>query len=299
MNQADKLFDAWLRSRENGLDQELLDHLQGEIVLIKYGGNAMDARMDDDPVLDQIALLSGAGLLPVVVHGGGPAIRKLLEETGLKTEFVDGHRKTDKSAMRIVEMALSGEVNGKLVKELNRRGVRAVGLSGKDASMVSAERRYHETMQNGKLERVDIGYVGNVTRIDPALIHILLEHNYLPVVAPVAVGEDGNDYNINADMFAGHLAGALHAAVFIAVTNVDGLRRDITDPESLIEQATSDEIRSEMGKSIQGGMIPKVESCLIALEQGVEKACIVHGMKPDRIVEQLLTQKRSGTTITP
>lgn len=297
MIQAEKQFDAWLRDRKSDLDDRLLKQLQGKIVLVKYGGNAMVSDGSEEPVLDQISLLAGAGILPVVVHGGGPSIRKLLEEVGIESIFVDGHRKTDARAMRFVEMALSGEVNGLLVKKLNDRGVKAVGLSGKDASMVQAEQRFHEMVVDGESRQMDIGFVGNITSIDPSLVHSLLQSGYLPVVSPIGVGPDGKDYNINADMFAGHLAGALKAAVFMAVTDVDGLRKNPADPDSLIEEIDAAGIRREIGSSIQGGMIPKVEACLIALEQGVGQACIVHGMKPDRILNQLVTHNRSGTTI--
>lgn len=297
MNQLQQQFEAWSKSTARKPDSDLLSRLRGEIVLVKYGGNAMGTGTDRDQVLEQIALLTGAGIRPVVVHGGGPAIRELLDEVGLESEFVDGHRKTDLRAMRYVEMALRGRVNGEVVGRLNRLGLFAVGLSGKDASMVRAERRYHRMKQGDRILPVDLGYVGNVVQVDTTLIHMLLEHNYLPVLAPVATGSDGMDYNINADMFAGHLAGALGAAAFVAVTDVDGLMEDPSDPSTRIAGSTVSRIRESIGRSVRGGMIPKVEACLIALEQGVKKAHIVNGMKPETIIGDLLTNQKTGTTI--
>lgn len=281
-------------------DPDRLSRLQGEVVVIKYGGNTLKEGAesgDEDPILDQVVELVELGIRPVLVHGGGPVIQRLLKAFGVESEFVFGHRKTDPEAMRIVELALRGEVNGLLVKRLNRRGVKAVGLSGKDASMVKVKRRIHREELEGEIVEVDLGFVGDVAEMDPELIEILLKNGYLPVIAPISQGEDGEDYNVNADLFAGHLAGALQAAAFVAVTDVDGLMKDLNDPDSHIDVADAATIRSEMGRSIQGGMIPKVEACLTALEQGVGEACIVSGMKADRLVAQLVTNQGSGTTI--
>lgn len=278
-------------------DPELLAELKGTAVLIKYGGNAM---IDDKAkiyVADQVAQLKEFGIQPVIVHGGGPFIKELLDDAGIVSVFSGGHRRTDQNTMKYVEMALNGRVNGDIVKELNSRGLNAVGLSGKDGGMVLAERRFHREMIDGKWQETDIGYVGDIVSIDTTLIRLLLENGYFPVIAPIGFGSDHMDYNINADMFAGHMAGALRASAFIALTNVDGLMRNPDDPASRLESADSDEIRTQIGKSIQGGMIPKVESCLIALAQGVKKAHIVNGMKPDTLLIELLTHRKCGTTI--
>ncbi|MGM0507543.1 MAG: acetylglutamate kinase, partial [Bacteroidota bacterium] len=167
----------------------------------------------------------------------------------------------------------------------------------KDASMVKVKPRVHREEFEGEVTEVDLGYVGDVVRMEPQLIEILLKNGYLPVIAPISQGEDGEDYNVNADLFAGHLAGALQAAAFVAVTDVDGLMKDLDDPDSHIDVADAATIRSEIGRSIQGGMIPKVEACLTALSEGVGEACIVNGMKPGRLVAQLVTNNGSGTTI--
>lgn len=278
-------------------DPELLNVLKGSVILIKYGGNAMVDKKAKTYLADQVAILKDLGIHPVIVHGGGPFIQELLNEAGIVSAFAGGHRRTDRRTMKYVEMALSGRVNGDIVKEMNAKGLNAVGLSGKDANMVLAKRRFHREKIDGKWEKIDLGYVGDVHSIDISLVDMLLDNGYLPVIAPVGVGSDQMDYNINADMFAGHMAGALRASAFVAMTNVDGLMGNPDDPESRLEIAGSDEIRAQLGKSIRGGMIPKVESCLIALAQGVEKAHIVNGMKPDTLLIKLLTHRTCGTTI--
>ncbi|MEX0770058.1 MAG: acetylglutamate kinase [Balneolaceae bacterium] len=278
-------------------DAELLKKLKGKIVLIKYGGNAMVEESARNQVMDQVAILKELGVWPVIVHGGGPVIRNLLEEVGIESKFVDGHRLTDRNAMGYVEMALRGRVNGSIVKELNARKLKAVGLSGKDAGMVTAVKRKVEMESGSVTEQVDLGHVGDVLSIETDLILTLLEKEYIPVIAPIGIGEDQLDYNINADMFAGHMAGALNAVAFVALTNVDGLLMDPEDPDSLVENLTLEEVNTRMGKSIRGGMIPKVEACLIALRKGVKQAHIVNGMKPDTLLIKLLTRRSCGTTI--
>ena len=276
-------------------NSQMLDELDGRVVLIKYGGNAMRDDEIKRKVIADIVALKDYDIVPVVVHGGGPVIKKLLKDVGIESEFVGGHRKTDKKAMRYVEMALSGQVNSDLVKGLNRAGCKAVGLSGKDGNMVIANQRKHVVQVDGQTEEIDLGHVGNVKRINTDLVKAIIKEGYIPVIAPIGVGEDMKDYNINADMFAGHMAGALEAARFVALTDVDGLLEDPEDETSLIPEMSVEEAQDEMEKTIQGGMIPKVEACLIALKEGVEEAHIVNGMKPHTILKQLLTQKPTGT----
>lgn len=276
---------------------EKVNSFKGKIVLIKYGGNAMT---DDDiklGIIEDIVRLKQANIIPVLVHGGGIVIKKLLDDVGIKSEFIGGHRKTDEKAMSYVEMALSGNVNSEIVKMLNSRGVKSVGISGKDAQTVTARKRIHRVIVDGKEEEVDLGHVGDVQRIDTGLIETLVENGYVPVISPVAMGEDLKDYNINADMFAGHMAGALHAKAYIAMTNVDGILTDVGDPGSLIRSIQSDELKSKIGSEIQGGMIPKIESCVIALENGVQQAHIINGTKKHTLLQQLLTDNPPGTVI--
>jgi acetylglutamate kinase len=274
-------------------DSTLLKELNGKILLIKAGGNALTDAQTKKQIVSQIVWLHSAGAKPVIVHGGGIEIQQLLDEAGVPSEFVGGHRKTDAKAMSYVEMALSGRVNKELTGLLNHAGVKAVGISGKDAGMVKAKKRVHA--ENG--EEFDLGFVGDVSVVDTSLIHTLTEAGYLPVISPVSIGDDGMSYNINADMFAGHLAGSLQADTFIALTNIDGLLRDVDDPGSIIRELSPDEARSLFGTVIQGGMIPKVEACLIALDQGVHSAHIINGMKEESLLRTLLTEQPAGTSI--
>ena len=275
----------------------LLDRFEGKIVVIKYGGNAMTDPNAQAQVLSQVAELKKAGIYPVVVHGGGPFIKAQFEISGIESEFVDGHRITLKDSMEVVEQALSGKVNGMLVNQLNRLGANAVGLSGKDGGMVRALKRTHQIKNENGTEEIDLGFVGDVELINTDLPNLLIDHGYLPVISPVSSGADGEDYNINADMFAGHMAGALNAAAFVAITNVDGLMKDPSKPETKIESITADEAKSLFGTVIKGGMIPKVEACLIALEKGVPAAHIISGSTENSILRQLLTEQHVGTLI--
>ena len=278
------------------VDPKLAEELKGEVVVIKYGGNAMVDEEASNQVFQQIRQLTLHEIHPVLVHGGGPAIQRLLEEVKLKAEFIGGHRKTDEKSIRYVEMALSGSVNGEIVRKLNNCGVSAVGLSGKDAGLVRARRRIHSMKVEGETREVDLGYVGDVDKVDTRLIGTLLNAGYTPVIAPIAVGEDGLDYNINADMFAGHLAAALKAKVFVAMTDVDGLMKDPEDPATRVDKVSVAEVRSWIGGIVKGGMIPKVEACLAAVEGGVERACIINGTRPGTLVSELLTRDKGGTT---
>jgi acetylglutamate kinase len=204
--------------------------MENQILVVKYGGNAMTDSKAEDMVVSELVSLYKKGHRVVVVHGGGPFIASLLNQAGVKSRFVHGHRQTDENAMTYVEMALSGQVNGRLVSLLNAAGAKAVGLSGKDALMVKISKRYATEGNKPNGAKIDIGYVGDVVEIDTSLISLLVKNNYLPVVSPVSMDTQGNSYNINADMFAGHLAGALSADHFSVLTDVDGLRRDVDDP---------------------------------------------------------------------
>lgn len=275
----------------------LVQELQNEVVLIKYGGNAMNDEQAKKDVISDIITLRENGIIPVIVHGGGPAIKKLLDDVGVESEFVEGHRKTDSRTMGYVEMALSGSVNSEIVRLLNAAGQKAVGVSGKDGGMVTARKRTHKVTVDGKEQEVDLGHVGDVEDINTSLITSLIKSGFIPVISPVASGKDNRDYNINADMFAGHMAGAMNAACYIALTNVDGLLLDKDDPSTLIKELTLKEAEKALGKTIEGGMIPKVESCIIALKGGVRSARIINGTKKRSILKELLTTERSGTLI--
>ena len=261
---------------------------QADVILIKYGGNAMKDDAVTRELLKKVYALSQKGYHVVIVHGGGPFIEDTLKLAGIETEFVEGHRKTTGEAMKYIEMALKGHVNSKLVKMLNQLGMKAVGLSGKDGKMVQVEKRYH-TDQEGK--QVDIGYVGNIKTIDTSLLGLLLSNDFIPVVSTISSGEDGEDYNVNADMFAGYLAGVLRAKHFIMLTDVDGLMKDPSEPSSLIREIKVTEMEALYQDVIKGGMIPKTEACKTAIEFGAKAALIINGKKPERLLESLKESK--------
>jgi len=262
---------------------------QADVILIKYGGNAMKDDAVTRELLKKVYELSQKGYHVVIVHGGGPFIEDTLKLAGIETEFVEGHRKTTGEAIKYIEMALKGHVNSKLVKMLNQLGMKAVGLSGKDGKMVEVVKRYH-TDQEGK--QVDIGYVGDIKTIDTTLLGILLSNDFVPVVSTISSGEeDGEDYNVNADMFAGFLAGILEVKHFIMLTDVDGLMKDPSEPSSLIREIKISEMENLYQDVIKGGMIPKTEACKAAIEFGAEAALIINGKKPERLLESLKETK--------
>ncbi len=271
---------------------ENIDQYTGKYIVIKYGGNAMIDSDLTNAVIKDICYLLEKGALPVLVHGGGPFIKKMLDRAGIETEFIDGHRVTSPEAMKYVEMALKGEVNGQLINIFNQYNKKAVGLSGKDARMVIAEKRMH--YKDNK--QIDLGLVGNVKHIDTTFLKNLLHEGYIPVIASIGAGEDGHDYNINADMFAGHLAGALGATVYITMTDVDGLLENKDDPRTIIKTAHINELEN-LKNIIQSGMIPKIESCCIALNKGVSSARIINGTKKHSIIRELYTSERSGSML--
>ena len=271
----------------------------GPVIVIKYGGNAMINESLKKEIVQHIGSLKDQGYLVVLVHGGGPFIQKMLDMAGIESEFIGGHRKTTKEALEYVEMALKGQVNGSLVSLFNSLGYKAVGISGKDGGLVKARKRLHEEKTDGELRSFDLGHVGDVEQVDTSLIKSLLENGFIPVVTCLASDMQGNDYNINADMFAGHLAGALKAEQYLVLTDVDGLMGDINEPSSLIREISYTKIDWLIEeKVIKGGMIPKMESCKVALEKGAGKARIINGTKPPQIVAATKNET-IGTLIRP
>ncbi len=268
------------------------------VILFKYGGNAMVDNALKRKVLQSICKLTDQGFNVVVVHGGGPFIKQALQDAEIESEFIDGHRKTTTEAFEYVEMALKGKVNGNLVSIINSLGYKAVGLSGKDGRTVVATKRFHQTEVEGKTEPVDLGQVGDVKQVNPSLLRLLLRNGFIPVITCLADDENGNGFNINGDMFAGHVAGALQADHYVVLTDVDGLLRDKDDPNSLIRNLTLLHTRQLLDEGIiRGGMIPKTESCEIALKHGAGAARIINGTKPEQIA-MLMADKPVGTTIT-
>ncbi|HZK95186.1 MAG TPA: acetylglutamate kinase [Prolixibacteraceae bacterium] len=268
-----------------------------QLILFKYGGNAMTDQKLKTQVLSNICTLKDKGNHIVIVHGGGPFIKQTLQVAQINSEFIDGLRKTTPEAMEYVEMALKGKVNGSLVSIINAMGYKAVGLSGKDGQTVIAKKHMHRFEKDGKVELVDIGQVGDVEEVDTSLISLLLVNDYIPVITCLASDKFGNDYNINGDMFAGHIAGALNADQYTILTDVDGLLLDKDNPDSIIHElkVTDINLLKEI-KCIQGGMIPKIESCEIALKNGAKLARIINGTIPEQITS-LFENRKVGTTI--
>ncbi len=269
----------------------------GKTVVIKYGGNAMVNEELKKAFAEDVVLLKYVGINPVIVHGGGPQIGELLKKLNIPTRFVGGMRVTDRETMNVVEMVLVGQVNKEIVKLINSHGGNAVGLSGKDGNLIIAEKiNSKEYLSQVRApEIIDLGFVGKVKRINPEIVNKLLESKFIPVIAPVGIGEDFEAYNINADLVAGEMAAALKAEKLIMLTDVEGLkdkegnlihtlpRFQITD---LIENGT-----------VSGGMIPKVKACEIALTGGVKKTHIIDGRVKHSILLELFTQKGIGTEI--
>lgn len=270
----------------------------GQTIVIKYGGNAMISDELKSKVITDITLMKYVGIRPVIVHGGGPDITGFLQKIGKKSEFVSGLRVTDKETMAIAEMVLIGKVNSEIVNRLSQAGNHAIGLSGKDGSLIRARKKLAEVHREGKIERVDIGYVGEVESITVSVLSDMLEGGYIPVVAPVGVGESGESYNINADYVAAKVAGALHAEKLLLLTDVEGIYKNYADKSSFISSLTEEEARRYIDDGvISGGMIPKVEACLGALAEGTRKTSIIDGRLPHSLLLELFTEQGIGTEI--
>lgn len=262
----------------------------GQVVVVKYGGNALAGASDDDALAlfaQDIVLMHQVGMRPVVVHGGGPQISELMSRLGKKSEFRNGLRVTDSETIDIVRMVLIGQVNPQLVAAINVHGPLAVGVSGEDAGLIRAAAR-----------STDLGFVGDVVSINPMIINALLDDEFIPVVATIGTDDSGQAFNINADSVAGAIAEALGAEKLVYLTDIEGLRRSIDDPASLIRQTTPDELDALMADgTIDGGMIPKVESCTHAVRSGVRRAHILDGRIPHVLLLEIFTDEGIGTMI--
>lgn len=265
-------------------------------VVVKYGGHAMvDEQLKEDFARD-ITLLKFIGVNPVVVHGGGPQINKVLDKMGIASHFVRGMRMTDEETMDVVEMVLGGKVNKSIVAQINRQGGKAVGLSGKDGNLIMAKKLtiVHQEGNNPP-EIIDPGHVGEVTRINQELIDSLASQGFIPIIAPVGVGEEGETYNINADLVASEVAKALCASRLILLTDVDGVLDHDKKLISSIDAATIQAMIKD--QRISGGMIPKIECALSALSKGVEKVHIINGKKRHSLILELFTNEGIGTEV--
>ena len=260
----------------------------GQIVVVKYGGNAMINEELKQQVMEDICLLWLIGVKVVLVHGGGPEISQTMKRLGKEAVFLNGLRVTDKETVDIVQMVLAGKVNKSLVNLLQIKGGHAVGLSGIDGGIIEA-----------KMKDERLGYVGEITKIRTQPILDLLEHNYIPVISTVASDRQGNTYNINGDTAAAWIAGALHAKRLIMMTDIDGILRDKDDPSTLIHQLTVSQAKGLYDEGIiSGGMIPKVDCCIEAIEKGVQTVVINDGRVPHSILMELLTDEGAGTMVT-
>ena len=259
----------------------------GKIVVIKYGGNAMENEELKNQVMHDIVLLWLIGVKVVLIHGGGPDVSEAMEKLGKEPHFIDGLRVTDKETMEIAQMVLAGKINKTLVNMLESEGGSAMGISGMDGRLIEA-----------KIKDEKLGYVGEITKIHIRPISDLLEKGYIPVVSTIGCDKEGNAYNINGDTAAAYIAGALNAKRLIMMTNVNGILEDQNDPGSLITDITVSEAHELREKGIiSGGMIPKVECCIKAIESGVRKAVIINGIIPHAIIMELLTNEGVGTLV--
>ncbi|MCI7539963.1 MAG: acetylglutamate kinase [Veillonellaceae bacterium] len=275
-----------------------IQEFYGKTVVIKYGGNAMVSDDLKEKVMEDIALLKYVGVRPVIIHGGGPEITGFLKKVGKETNFVSGLRVTDEETVEIAEMVLDGKVNSEIVNLLNHRGVKAVGISGKDAGLIRAKKKLATVYDGDDKKKVDIGYVGQVEDVDTGILDDLLEGGYIPVIAPIGVDEDGMSYNINADYVAAEIAGALHAEKLLLLTDIEGVYKDYHDKTTFLSSLTQSEAREYIKTGvISGGMIPKIEACLRALDAGAGKSHIIDGRLPHAILLELLTSKGIGTQV--
>ncbi len=291
------MFDFSEIIRKAEILVEALPYIQalaGKTVVIKYGGNAM---INDDlknSVMEDITLLKYIGLNPVVVHGGGPDITKTLKSFNIQSEFVNGLRKTDEQTMEVAQMVLVGKTNKEVVSLLNQKGGKAIGISGIDGMLLECEKHYE--VING--EKVDLGYVGEITKINTHILEILAKDEYIPVVAPIGTDKNGQSYNINADTVAAELATALKAEKLILLTDVEGVKSSKNE-DRILHAITCEEVQKLISDGIiVDGMIPKVLGCVHALENGVERAHIIDGRIPHCILLEIFTNKGIGTMIT-
>ena len=290
-----------INKSEVGVLTEAIPYLQefkNKTIVVKYGGNAM---LNDDlknKVLKDIVFLQSAGMRPVVVHGGGPEITKMLKQAGKKSEFVAGLRVTDAESAGIAEMALVGIVNTDLLTRLNLLGGKAVGLNGKDAWLIQAKKHLADVYENGEVNLVDIGFVGDVEKINTDLINLLLDAGYIPVIAPIGVGVNGETFNINADSVAGEVAGALKAEKLLVLTDVKGIYSDYPNEDSFISTLSFEKAQELIIRGqIDGGMIPKVRACTVALSGGAKKAHIIDGRAEHSILIEIFSDKGIGTEV--
>jgi len=279
---------------------QALPHMQRydqQVVVIKYGGHAMGDRAAAEDFAEDVVLLEQSGIKPIVVHGGGPQIGKMLEKLGIKSEFKGGLRVTDQATVEVVEMVLAGSINKQIVGWIGTEGGKAVGLSGKDGNMVIARKATRTAVDpDSNIEKVvDLGFVGEPEKVNREVLDQVLSAELIPVLAPVAIGQDGQTYNVNADTFAGAIAGAMTAKRLLLLTDVPGV---LDKNKNLIPEMTIEDCRRLIADgTITDGMIPKIETCIYALERGVEAVVILDGKVPHAVLLELFTDHGAGTLI--
>lgn len=290
--------DEWL-AKARTLSEALpyMRRYSGRTFVIKYGGHAMGDEQLAKLFARDIVLLKQVGVNPIVVHGGGPQIGRLLDRLNIKSSFVNGLRVTDRATMEIAEMVLSGSINKQIVAEINNAGGRAVGLSGKDSHLITAQ-KLHRTQRDPDShieEVIDLGFVGDPHHVNPEILDSLVKADITPVIAPIGIGRDGETYNINADTAAGAIAAAVGATRLFLLTDVVGV---LDKNKQLIEKMTLDEARLAIANgTASGGMIPKIETCVDAVEKGVDAAVVLDGRVPHALLLEVFTEGGAGTLI--
>ncbi len=281
-----------LNDNSNKKDFLQMNKYEGKTFVIKYGGSIMSNDAAKEAFVEDVALMTSAGIKVVIVHGGGPLISKWVKKTGGENKFIKGLRVTEHDTMEIVEMVLSGNVNKRLSSILSLRGLNAIGISGKDSNLIQAKKKF--VFEGSK--KIDIGFVGEVTNINKKVLITLLKSNYIPVISPVGSDKEGNSYNINADYAAAAISGVLKAEKLLIMTDIDGVYTDITDPTTLLSSITVEETKEFINKGIiYGGMIPKLECCVAAINKGTKNVHLVDGRKKHSLLLNII--KNNGTKI--
>ncbi len=284
-------MDSFTNNQRAQVLTEALPYIRsynGKIVVVKYGGNAMVSEQLREQVMEDMVLLWLVGVKVVLVHGGGPEITDMMNRLGMKPKFIDGLRVTDQETVDIAQMVLAGKVNKTLVKLLEVKGGKAMGISGMDGGLIEA-----------RMRNPDLGFVGSITGVNIEPVMDLLEKGYIPVISTLGCDSEGNTYNINGDTAAACIAGALHAERLIMMTDIAGVLKDRNDPTTLIREMTiSEAVKLFEENVIAGGMIPKVECCIDAIHRGVERVIIMDGRVPHSILMEILTDEGAGTMVT-
>jgi acetylglutamate kinase len=270
----------------------------GKRVVIKYGGSAMASDKLKEAIMKDIVLMKYVGMKPIVVHGGGPAVNRMLERVGIKSAFVNGLRVTDEQTMEIVQMVLAGSINKDIVTLLNSHGAKAVGLCGKDSGLLRVERQFVKVNDGSGSVDIDIGLVGQVREVDTEILDVLTDNGFIPVIAPIGTGPGGQSYNVNADYAASAIAGAVKADKLVLLTDVEGIMDSRGGEEKLVSSVNRQEAAWLMEEGvITGGMIPKVQCCLEALEKGVGRIHIINGTVMHSLLLEIFTESGIGTMI--